>query len=116
MALSPIAPVQKKKKGGFLGSLGTVLGGVAGAVIGGPAGAATGASLGGTAGGLIDPAKGGGGGRSVPLSSVAKVDPNVQLAQLVDARDSAMQLPKTQQQEVLPRILPAIEELKKRRV
>lgn len=118
MAITPVN-VLPKKKGGFLGSLGRALGGAAGAVggamVGGPVGAlkgaSTGASIGGAVGGM---AQGGqsSGGTSVPLQSVAKRDPNVQLAQLDEARKAADFLPANQREEVLGTLNPAFEHLK----
>lgn len=123
MALNPIQLKQKQSggKGGLFGKIaGTVLGGAAGFLAGGPAGAVGGAKLGGSLGGAVgsvaDPAKSKG-GRGVPLSKVAERDPEVQLAQLVDAQKDLLkstQVPQNEKDETMNNILlPAIQALKK---
>jgi len=118
MGLSAVQTREKVKQGGgFFGSLlgkvvGGIGGGVAGALTGGAGAAAIlpalsaaggGSALGGTVGGIVGEGIKGGkvsGGKRVPLLETAKVDPQVQLAQLLDARKAADGLPKAQRDQV----------------
>lgn len=127
MALSEIQ-LKQKQKGGKGGLFGKILGGIVGAIGGALApvtggasaigGAAAGSALGSTAGSLVgsavDPAKVTGGRGVSQLQSAAKVDPQVQLAQLTDSLKAAQGLPKVQQEEIFPTLLQAQDELRKR--
>jgi hypothetical protein len=94
------------------------LGGAVGALAG-PQGAMMGSSLGGSLGGAVgqaaDPAKVSGGG--VPLTAMEK-NPEIQLAQLVDAQKALMEDPSftlPEKEELSKSVFtPTIEQLKKR--
>lgn len=123
MALQPIqAPIKEGKKGG--GLFGKIAGGLAGlgvgTVTGNPiAGMAVGQKVGQTVGGAVSPAKGASQQKTVPLQQMAKKDPGVQLAQLMEAQKeliAAPDIPEPEKEQVNIEIFtPAIEALKKRR-
>ena len=118
MAINPIQIQQKKKSGG--GLFGKVAGGlaaVAAAPFTGGASLAAAPALGAIGGAIGEAAKPSGAsgtrGGSI-LQSAAKANPEVQLAQVLDAKKASLALPLDQQKQVSPLLDQTVQQLRTR--